>query len=151
MNNDFIPRNSFFLKKSEGVVDLKNLFNWLNNRFGLLSNGSYEIIIRKAKVKRTTSQNSMMWLWFQCIAMETGNTKEDIHDYYCGKYLKREIEVNGEIVDVIGGTSRLDTVVMTNFLNNVQADAASELGITLPTPDDLHWKEFEDIYKRYIY
>jgi hypothetical protein len=35
---------------------------------------------------------------------------------------------------------------MTNFLNQIQADAASELGITLPLPED---RFFECFYQQF--
>jgi hypothetical protein len=35
-------------------------------------------------------------------------------------------------------------------MNQVQADAATELNITLPTPDDLAWEEFEQQFKEYV-
>ena len=42
---------------------------------------------------------------------------------------------------------RLNTVQMTDFLNKVKADAATELGITLPLPEDRYYNEL-DVYKR---
>jgi hypothetical protein len=36
---------------------------------------------------------------------------------------------------------------MTTFLNQLQADAASELGITLPTPQDRFWESFYQDYR----
>ncbi len=43
-------------------------------------------------------------------------------------------------------SSRLNTKQMTDFMMKIQADAASELGITLPVPDDRY---FEDFYQQY--
>ena len=36
---------------------------------------------------------------------------------------------------------------MTDFLNKVQADAAAELGITLPLPEDRYYSEFINEYQ----
>jgi hypothetical protein len=36
---------------------------------------------------------------------------------------------------------------MTVFLNQIQADAASEFGIALPSPEDRYWEEFYNEYK----
>jgi hypothetical protein len=33
------------------------------------------------------------------------------------------------------------------FLNQVQADAATEFGITLPNPDDRYFEDFYNTYK----
>ena len=40
----------------------------------------------------------------------------------------------------------LNTTQMTEFMNKIQADAASELGIMLPIPDDRY---FEAFYQQY--
>ena len=48
---------------------------------------------------------------------------------------------------IAGSTSKLNTVQMTDFLNKVQADAAAELGITLPLPADRDYNEFINEYK----
>ena len=37
---------------------------------------------------------------------------------------------------------------MTEFLNKIQADAATELGITLPLPED---RFFEQFYQQFNY
>ena len=71
------------------------------------------------------SQNALMWMWFQCMEAETGTLKQDIHDYYCQKFLARRAVIGGVEKWVTGGTSKLNTAQMTDFLNKVQADAAS--------------------------
>lgn len=92
----------------------------------------------------------MMWMWFTCLAMETGSDKDDFHSYYCSKFLVRTVTIINKERRVVGGTSGLDTVAMTHFLNQVQADAATEFGVTLPTPDDLIWESFKAEYLRYV-
>jgi hypothetical protein len=93
-----------------------------------------------------------MWMWFACIAQDTGQSIDSIHDYYAYKFLPRYITdlETSEQVRVAGHTSTLTTEAFTEFLNQVQADAATELNITLPTPDDLAWKEFEQQFKEYV-
>ena len=93
----------------------------------------------------------MMWMWYACISQETGSLPQEIHDYYCSKFLVKYIDIIGTQRRVVGGTSGLDTVAMTHFLNQVQADAAAEFGITLPNPEDIYWQEFENHYKHLIY
>ena len=44
-------------------------------------------------------------------------------------------------------SSKLNTEQMTTFLNQLQADAQTELGITLPTPQDRFWEAFYQEYK----
>ena len=114
-----------------------------------MRNGEYTLQVKRNVSQRSVNQNAMMWMWFNCLAMETGSTKDDFHDYYCTKFLSRMVVINGEEQWISSGTSKLDTVAMTYFLNQVQADAATEFGVTLPTPEDLYWEEFQEHYKRF--
>lgn len=114
----------------------------------LLRNGVYTVKIVRKTEPRTISQNSLMWLWYKCIEEQTGTPKEDVHDYYKAKFLSRPIAVKGQWVKVVGSTTELNTLQMTDFLNKVQADAATELGINLPLPADRHYQAFVDEYKK---
>ena len=88
-----------------------------------------------------------MWLWFTCIERETGTDKLDVHDFYCKKFLKRRMYMNGLEDVVVGSTSKLNTMQMKTFLDKVQADAATELGIKLPLPSDLYYNDFINEYR----
>jgi hypothetical protein len=89
-----------------------------------------------------------MWMWFACIERETGTPKQDVLDYYCRQFLRRQITWNDETITVIGETKKLNTQQMTEFLNKVQADVATEFGITLPRPED---RFFNDFYSQFNY
>lgn len=115
--------------------------------FSSLRNGRYIITIAKEKEPRSLDQNALMWLWFTCIESETGTPRQDVHDYYCMRFLRREIVWNGSQRTIIEGTSKLTKDRMTTFLNEVQADAATEFGIRLPNPDDRFFEEFYNTYK----
>jgi len=110
--------------------------------FSLLKNGTYTIEIKRVTEKRTVSQNALMWMWFACIERETGTPKQDVHDYYCRMFLRRWVGFKDRNIEVVGETKKLNTEQMTEFLNKVQADAQTELGITLPRPEDRFFQEF---------
>ena len=110
-------------------------------------NGDYVITIARKKEPRSVEQNALMWLWFTCMEQETGTPKQDIHDYYCQKFLQRDIQWNGRVERITEGTSKQTKERMTVFLNQVQADAAVEFGITLPSPEDKYWEDFYNEYK----
>lgn len=144
--------NTLEFSKIKGeTLDVSPLLAWVERHIKWLGNGRYELKITKKMKRRSLPQNRLMWLWFACIESETGQYAQDIHDYYCLKFLPREITdlKTGEMVRVGGHTSTLTSEAFTDFLNKVQADAATELGITLPTPDDLAWEEFEQQFKEY--
>lgn len=143
--------NTFKAFKKDGELqNREHLLNWIDSRFAVSPNGTYDITIKRFVKKRTTDQNSLLWLWLTCIERETGNDKNDLYDYYCTKFLRKTVEINGEVKTVITGSSKLNTIGMKDFLDKIQVEASTILGITLPNPDDLQWGSFEETYKRYI-
>lgn len=48
---------------------------------------------------------------------------------------------------VPGSTTDLNTLQMTNYLEKVKADAATEFGITLPLPEDRNYEAFVAEYR----
>lgn len=142
-----------FVKSNGEISNVSALHAWVDRNIKWLTNGSYSLILkRKVSTKRSLNQNRLMWMWFACIEAETGQPKEDIHDYYTLRYLPKHIVdfSTGQQIVVGGHTSTLTTEAFTDFLNKVQSDAASELGIELPSPDDMSWEEFEEMYKPYL-
>lgn len=138
--------------KAGGQTDTEALHRWLDRATRWITNGNYTLTLKRRVAKRTLAQNRLMWMWFACIEQETGQPQVDVHDYYCLKFLSRDIAdpATGEAVRIGGHTSTLTTEAFTDFLNRVQADAATELGITLPTPEDAAWADFEDEYDNKI-
>ena len=134
-------------KRQGAVLDRSAVHRWLDNQLDLMPNGVRELVFRKQEKRRSNDQNRLLWLWLTCIANETGNDKQDLHDYYCRKFLSHTVTINGKPETVSTGTSGLNTETMAYFLDKVQADAASELGIRLPSPEDEAWAEFEEYYK----
>ena len=111
--------------------------------------GTYLLTFERAKKPRSNEQNRLMWLWFTCIAKswsEATNrtfTSQDVHDAYCLMFLPIQTPKGA----VAGKTSGLTTEQMTEFLNKVQADAASEYGITLPNPEDRYFEIWAKQYR----
>ena len=111
--------------------------------------GTYLLTFERAKKPRSSEQNRLMWLWFTCIAKswsEATNrtfTSQDVHDAYCLMFLPIQTPKGA----VAGKTSGLTTEQMTEFLNKVQADAASEYGITLPNPEDRYFEIWAKQYR----
>ena len=116
--------------------------------FSLLANGSYTITIKKASQKRSIPQNDLMWMWLTCIERETGTPKDDVYMYYCKKFLIKTIQIGERQERIYNTSSKLTSEEMTEFLNKIQADAATELGIKLPLPED---RFFEQFYAQFNY
>ena len=116
--------------------------------FEFLSNGEYVMTIKRMSKKRSIPQNDLMWMWFECISRETGTGKDDVYMYYCKKFLCKVITIGEKQEKIYNTSSKLNTEQMTDFLNKIQADAAQELGIRLPQPED---RFFEAFYQQYNY
>lgn len=132
------------LSKQNGEVKMDKSFDYMTS---LLRNGEYVVkIVRKTK-PRTISQNSLMWMWYKCMEDVTGQRKEDFHDYYKAKFLSRCVAIGQRWVNVTGSTTDLNTLQMTDYLEKVKADAATEFGIRLPLPEDRNYQEFVSEYR----
>lgn len=132
------------LTKKDGQIVMEHSFDYLTAK---LANGVYTLSIKRKTKPRTISQNALMWMWFKCMEEHTGTPKEDFHDYYKTQYLKRYIEIGGRLVRVIRSTTELNTIEMTDYLNKIQADAATEFKINLPLPADMPYQSFIDEYR----
>ena len=122
----------------------------INAALNLLSNGEHILTLKKDVKHRSLPQNALLWMWIECISRETGEDKMAIHDYLCTRFLRRTVTVNGKESTVISGTSKLNKEQFTNFLDKVHAEFASEYGIRLPWPEDLHFEDFINEYERYL-
>lgn len=133
------------LTKHNGEVKMSKDFDYLCSK---LRNGRYKLSIVRCSEKRTINQNDLMWMWFKCIEDETGTPKNDAYLYYCKKFLSRLALVHGEEVMIYDTSSKLNTKQMSDFMTKIQVDAAMELGITLPAPDDRYYESFIGEYER---
>ena len=116
--------------------------------FSLLANGKYTITIKRANEKRSIPQNDLMWMWLTCIERETGTPKDDVYMYYCKKFLMKTIQIGDKLEHIYNTSSKLNQEQMSEFLTKIQVDAATELGITLPKPED---RFFEQFYAQFNY
>lgn len=132
------------LIKKDGKASMEQSLEYLCSK---LTNGTYDLTISRKKEPRTVAQNSLMWMWMECISQETGQPKQDIYDYYCSKFLARPVKIGSKELMVKGSSSSLTSMQMTKFLNLIQADAASELGIQLPLPADRFYEDFIKEYR----
>lgn len=96
----------------------------------------WRVIIEPYTRKRTTNQNNLYWSWMSLIADETGNDKDDVHEFLLAKFCPtKSITVVEEEV-TRESTKLLNTVEMKDYMDKVMAWAATTLNITLPLPED---------------
>lgn len=109
---------------------------------------TYNVTIVRHRERRTMDQNRLLWLWVNCISDETGQDKDDLHEYFKQKFLGFDTKTLwGVQVFKSVSTASLDTLQFTQYLERIRAFAAAELGIELPDPQDQYWDQFEQQYK----
>ena len=133
------------MRKQDGRLTFDTELAYL---FSTLTNGIYTITVKRSSEKRSIPQNDLMWMWLSCIERETGTPKDDIYMYYCKKFLMKTIQVGERQERIYTTSSKLNSEQMTDFLNKIQADALTELGIRLPQPED---RFFEQFYNQFNY
>ena len=116
--------------------------------FDLLTNGQYVLTIKRMSTKRSIAQNDLMWMWFTCIERSTGTSKDEVYMYYCKKFLMKTIQIGDKLEHIYNTSSKLNQEQMSEFLTKIQIDALTELGITLPKPED---RFFEQFYAQFNY
>lgn len=108
---------------------------------------TYTVEITEKKPVRTISQHKLYWLWLTCLSFETGNDKDDLHEFFKEKYIEPTIVTVFGVEQKRRTTTTLTTTQFKYFLDHIQQFASTDLSITLPDPESQYWDEF---YKYYI-
>jgi hypothetical protein len=104
-----------------------------------------------AKEKRSLDQNRLYWLWVACIEQETGNDKNNLHEFFTLEFLPLiQQMVFKKLIYKRTSTTTLDTKQFTEYLNKIQIYCSTELGLTLPNPEDVQFEHFYNHYKDYL-
>lgn len=102
--------------------------------------------VRPDKETRSEKQNRLYWKWVDEIAMGLEVGKDEVHLKLAFKFLptnplSKPMKIDGnEIARWPISTRDLNTKDFAEYLNKIEALAATELGIKLTMPDDLYWQ-----------
>lgn len=126
-----------FVKKDGQIVNPEEVSKSLSVVLNMIKNGEYRIVVESVKRQRSLPQNRLLWMWLTILEEQTGQDKESLKDYFATIFLQDEIDINGRIRTVVRGTSKLSKEEMTIFLDKISIWCSENLGITLPSPEDL--------------
>lgn len=138
-------KNKLFDSIKQGEV-LYSAGIWLSS----IPNGTWVLKLERKPTQRTLSQNALMWVWMDAIAEEWSEatdryySRDVVKEFLCRKYLPLEMP-DGSVVG--GSTSGLTTEQMGEFMDKVQAYAATEWGITLLNPEDKMFEQWRNQYE----
>lgn len=103
--------------------------------------------VEAIKRSKTISQNAYIWLVFTHIGYETGNSKDDMYQYYLDKFpIWKTIYIGGNETMVKVTISGMDRVKLSKFIDQVVIDGRQE-GYDIPDPKDLKCKRMMDYYR----
>lgn len=101
----------------------------------------WAVDIKLYKKNRSLSQNKLYWKWITRIGDSIGYERDELHAIIADKFLPDEIvEYGGKQIKKDKSTSRLNTKEFTEYLEKIDRFAAAELGIVLPSPEDLYYE-----------
>lgn len=107
---------------------------------------SYTWEVKRPVIRRSISQNSLYWLWLTCIQDETGNDRNDLHEYFKRRFISYHIVSVFDVECDVYSTKGLTTAQFKEYLDKIQSSMSIE-GIVLPNPEDLIWDSFYEHYK----
>ena len=103
----------------------------------------YVITIKKNRPVRSISQNSYYWICLQAIAAETGDTTDQLHEWYKLEFLSQEFR--GKIIGK--STTELDSGEFTIYLNKVKTHAREFHNVYISDPADRNYAVWEQVTK----
>jgi hypothetical protein len=126
-------------------IELERVISYLS-KIDLLKQWSVSVSLIKSK--RSIDQNSLYWLWLAAIESETGNSKEDLHEYFKDKYLGYKVNnvFDSEVKTRIS-TTKINTKEFTDYLEKIHLFVLEEIGVNLPYPDDRFFEQFLNEFK----
>ena len=103
----------------------------------------WEVVWKRKTKRRTLNQNALYWRRIgeivAAVQAHTGHDADEVHDFLKAKFLPpRFVEISGEARQVAATTTKLTTAEMAEYMNQIEAWAATELGLYLTNPDKLH-------------
>ena len=112
--------------------------------------GDYSLKLEKSTIKRSISQNALLWVWMEVCSKEWAEatdvhyTKEQFKEYFCRKFLP-VTDMEGNTIG--GSTSTLSSEEMAAFLTKIQVFALQEWDITLLGAEDNMFNEWKRQYE----
>lgn len=101
----------------------------------------WQIDIKLYKPNRSGAQNRLYWKWLQIIGDDLGYHRDELHATLAVKFLGvHNIACMGEKITQPVSTSSLNVKEFAEYLNRIEMFSHEDLGIMLPTKDDLYFE-----------
>lgn len=117
------------IKKGKLILDNRKAFEKF--LFSFKEEAIIQADIKKYYKVRSLDQNRLYWAWLNIIADEVGYDSEEMHSTFKAMFLTDR----SQTLPIVRSTTKLNKLQFMNYLNKIER-TASELGITLPNPDE---------------
>ena len=69
---------------------------------------------------RSTDQNSRLWKLYNALGDHIGHSADDVHQLMGYKFLRKQERINGEAVELIRSTTKLDMQEMSKYQGQIE-------------------------------
>lgn len=128
----------FKAKVVKGAIKFINQAQFLTYIATFKDETILDVIVKKHYKKRSERQNAYYWVCMTIIGNEIGEEPEDMHATFKSMFLTKNKEVRGNKIRIIPSTTKLSTMQFSDYFDKVQRFVGTELGITLPSPEDYY-------------
>ena len=137
----------FIFTAKQGKQDFGSDFNEARFREELKKNEGKRYRIDKVENKRTLTQNSFYWFYLGIIERETGNTANDLHEYFKRIFLPpKYIKVLGKEIKIPSSTTDLKKLEFGEYMEKICA----ETNVPIPDPKEAGYDDGKGMIKREV-
>jgi len=124
---------TYILTVEEGKLSAGSELNKARLQEELSQNEGKRYKLTKEQTKRSINQNSFYWLYLGIIERETGNSSNDLHEYFKRELLPPKfIKLKGKEHKVTRSTTELNKVEFGEYMEKICA----ECSVPIPDPQD---------------
>lgn len=122
----------------DGGLDFGSEYNQIRFRQYLKDNPGKKLEIHLREPVRSLQQNRLYWLYLEEIERETGNSANDLHEYFKRTHLPPEfITVLGKEIKIPASTTALTKMKFCDYMEKILA----ECGVEMPDAEKYNeWK-----------
>jgi len=100
-----------------------------------------KVVVRERHATRSLNQNAYLWgVVYKVISDETGEDSDRLHDIFRTLFLTEHRSFRGKYLDVVKSTTGLSKIEMMEYITNIIVYASRELGIYIPSSDEVSGK-----------
>lgn len=131
---------TFIATIKDGKIVMEKPEEWQKWLKSLENAGKLEITVTKYRQKRSEQANRLYFAWLTLLEEETGQDKDDFHDFFKKKLLTRIVDLSGKIEKVVGSTAKMDSLEFYDYMERVQQISMEFFNIILPNPYEEEWR-----------